>query len=355
MTTTLLLLLSCVLIGTGVSLIWRDLHRRQRDAFVLWRDPATEAGAEPEVEITVSRRAASAPLPTAAPAETRQPAGSLGSKLQPLVSDNLDGDDALPRPDAGRPSATAQQWAGLQPVVNAAVEQVNAVLAGAGVSVGAPGEPSWGMSKAYGSHRRVLVGGESLAWLRLELTGDGRLNAAVKAHKDDLAEINAEATGPASGLSTARISDLLSECLKPAASYAMRAGGGGDSEQRASETAWSAVDAIVVAALKTSNGALAQAGARLLPLTTPAWDEELRHHRMTIAVEVFGNDIARMHIDRLAQEMEVAVGLPEAHLADLGRRRRMALEGMTTHALAELIASCAWPAIAGYRETHRPA
>ena len=102
---------------------------------------------------------------------------------------------------------------------------------------------------------------------------------------------------------------------------------GGDAEQRASETAWQAVDAVVIAALKAGNGALSQAGARLMPLALPAWDAELRHHRMPVAVQVFGNDIARMHIDRLDQEMEVAVGLPDAHLANLGRRERIAAAG----------------------------
>ena len=42
MTTMLLLLLSGALIGTGVSLIWRDLHNKRRDAFVLSRDPKVD-------------------------------------------------------------------------------------------------------------------------------------------------------------------------------------------------------------------------------------------------------------------------------------------------------------------------
>jgi hypothetical protein len=262
--------------------------------------------------------------------------------------------EALPRPDAARPSVTAQQWATLQPAISAAVEQVNTVLAGAGVQVGPAGEPSLSIDRAYGAHRRILTGGESVGWLRLQCTTDGKLHAAAKAHKDELAEINAESSVPALGLSVGRASDLLSECLKPTAAYAVRTGGG-DAEQMASESAWKAVDAVVIGALKAGNGALAQAGARLLPLTTPAWDPELRHHRMTVAVEVFGEDVARMHIDRLAQEMEVAVGMPEAHLAHLGCRRRIAVEGMNTHALAELIASCAWPAIASHRDMRRPA
>jgi hypothetical protein len=226
---------------------------------------------------------------------------------------------------------------------------VNVVLARAGVAIGTPGEPTWSTNKAYGSDRRIVVGGQSLAWLRLECTASGRLFATVKSHEGGAAEINNDASAPAAGLSIGRVSDLLSECLKPTAGYAVRTNG--NVEQMASETAWKASEAVVIAALKAGNGALSQAGAGLVPLATPAWDENLRHHRMPVAVQVFGNDIARMYIDRLDQEIEVAVGLPEAHLANLGRRQRIALEGMTMHALAELIASCAWPAIERFRET----
>jgi hypothetical protein len=76
---------------------------------------------------------------------------------------------------------------------------------------------------------------------------------------------------------------------------------------------------------------------------------------MTLCVEVNGDDVARMHIERLPHEMEVAVGVREPQLIDLGRRRRIPVEGMTIHGLAELIASCAWPAIARFRETRRQA
>jgi hypothetical protein len=48
--------------------------------------------------------------------------------------------------------------------------------------------------------------------------------------------------------------------------------------------------------------------------------------------------------------MEVAVGLPDARLAHLARRQRVPVAGLTTHALAELIAGSAWPAIAHTRE-----
>jgi hypothetical protein len=58
-----------------------------------------------------------------------------------------------------------------------------------------------------------------------------------------------------------------------------------------------------------------------------------------------------MLIERTREEIEVAVGLADARLAGLGRRQRSAVQGLTTHTLAELIVGCAWPAIAHFRET----
>src|SRR5262245_38637233 len=189
MSTALLLLISALLIAAGVSLIWRDIHKKHRDAFILYRDPAAHPDTPADVEITVSHRPASAPPASAGPASVPAPAAAS----PPAAGEQ----DAFPRPDASRPSATAQQWATVQPALGAAVEQVNSVLAGAGVSIGPPGEPSWSLDRAYGAHRRVLVGDDSVAWLRLQCTADGVLNALVKAHKDDLAEVNAQASAPA--------------------------------------------------------------------------------------------------------------------------------------------------------------
>jgi hypothetical protein len=206
------------------------------------------------------------------------------------------------------------------------------------------------MKRGYGVHRRLLIGGESVAWLRLELDADNHLQASVKAHKDDLSGINAGAAADTAGLDVSRASDLLSECLKPAASYAVRGAGTIDPRQWASEAAWQEIDPLVVAALRGAHGALEQAGARFLPLGPPAWASDAGRHRLTVDVEVMGVHAARMHIERVEDEIEVAVGVPDAGLAELGRRQRLALQGLTVHALAELIASCAWPAIAHYRE-----
>jgi hypothetical protein len=324
--TALLLLLSGVLIAAGVSIVWRDVHKRRRDTFVVERDAQPHAGHDPDLEITTVLRPGAGALPADA-----------GTRVIPL-------------PDGTSSADAAAQWAALQPVLAEAVQQVNAVLEGAGVSLGAPGEPSWSMNRGYGAYRRVLIGGESLAWLRLELGAGGKLNAGVKAHKDDLAVINANASVAAQGLSTARASDLLSECLKPAAGFAVRAANGGNTEHWASEMAWKAVDAVVASALLAANGALAQAGAHFTMVSLPTWAADVRRHRMTVAVEVFDQEVARMLVERVGEEIEVAVGVPDARLADLGRRQRLPIKGLTTHALAELIASSAWPAIAHFRE-----
>ena len=329
MTKVLLLILSAGLVAAGVALVWRDVHRRRRDAFLV-RGDAT-AG-HPEAEVVVARSAPDVLMPRVA-------AGAAAGAA-----------DGTP-PPATSGLEPADRWAALQAVIDPAVERVNGILGVAGVAIGAPGEPSWSlMKKGYGVHRRILIGGESVAWLRLELDGSGQVLASVKAHKDDHAAVNASASAAVHGLDVARASDLLSESLRPAAGFAVGSAGGSGIERWASETAWKEIDPLVAAALRAANGALGQAGARFLPVGTPAWAEDVRRHRLTVRVEVSNVDAARMHIERIGEEVEVAVGLADARLADLGRRQRVPLPGLTTHALAELIASCAWPAIVHGRE-----
>jgi hypothetical protein len=336
MTTAFLLLLSAALILAGIGLIWRDVHRKDREAFLVRGDPSAPRA---EVEVTVARRA-----PDGAPAFFRR------ARAAPPAEPRS---DPGPGADPETAAETAAQWAVVDSVLAKAVAQVNAVLAGAGVVVGAPGAPSWSLARGYGDYRRVLIGGESVAWLRIELGTDGQLTAGVKAHKDEFAAVNAGSSAQAHGLDVAAASDLLSECLKPAASLAVRAANGVDTEEWASEAAWKEIDPVVAAALLAANGALAQAGARFLPLGAPAWAPEVRRHRLSASVEVFDAEVARLQIERAGDAIEVAVGVPDARLAELGRRDRLALRGVTTHALAELIAGCAWPAIAHFRETRQ--
>jgi hypothetical protein len=327
MTKALLLLLSFALIAAGVFIVWRDVHRRRREAFLV-RGDATAV--HPEVEVMVARPEEDFPLP-------RFIAPGIGPGQQPS-------------PGSGQSIDPAARWASLRPVLDAGVERVNVVLAGAGLEIGASGEPSWSlMKRGYGVHRRLLIGGESVAWLRLELGADGQVQTSVKSHKDELAAINATASAAADGLDIARASDLLSEALKLAAAYAVH-GGGASHEQLESEYDWRAIDPLVSDALRAANGAFGEAGARFVPLGPPAWADDVGRHRLAVRIEVLGTDAARLHVERIGGEVEVAVGLGDARLASLGRRERLPVMGLTTHALAELIASCSWPAIAHFRE-----
>ena len=354
MTTAVILIVSGVLIGAGISIIWRDARAKRRRAFVTKRDARAKPDPGAEAEITISydpQPAAAQEPPLAATGAPPPPAPDVGEASQPQP--------AARRPEPSRPGVhlpLEQEWSNLQPALAAGVDKINAVLAPVRLSVAPTGEPSWSYkNRGYGAYRRLLLDGESVAWLRLELSPDGRLHTSIKAHKDDRAEINAAADAPAKGLNAAGASDLLAQCVRLAASYAARQQPGRDNDEEASEQAWKAIDGVVSAALKATNGALAQTGARLIPLAPAAWEAELRRYRMTLSVEVHGDDVARMHIERHLHEMEVAVGVREPQLIDLGRRRRVPVEGMTIHALAELIASCAWPAIERFRETRRPA
>ena len=405
MTTAIYLIISGALIGAGISIIWRDARKKRRGTFVSERDArlaADRRAADPDVEITIARGAEreparralllapadEEPLPLRAIVDMHTPgaddtytpalAPAHSPSLRPARREELHAaaqelpapvPASVPAPKSsvapvavgnadpprqGARLALEQQWLALQPAIAAGVEQTNAVLAAVRLFVGPVGEPSWSYkNKAYGAYRRVLMAGESVAWLRLELFGDGQIRAGVKAHREDRASINASADVPVAGLDGDAAAALFSQCLQPAAADAARQMR--DSDEVASEQAWEGVDALVAAALKATNGALAQTGARLVALAPAKWESELRRHRMALLVEVNGDDVARMHIERLPHEMEVAVGVRDPQLAALARRRRIPVDGMTIHALAELVASCAWPAIARFRETRRQA
>ena len=349
MTTTLALIASGILIGAGITLICRDVLRNRRKAptFVLDRDqPAADRAGE-DVEITI------------APSKARKPASAYanlmslvaGEPSKPAKSEEAASEP--PSPEREALAAVEQQWANLEPVISAGVAQVNNILAAAILTLGAQGKASWSYkNRGYGAYRRLLMGEESLGWVRIELSQDGMLLVDIKAHKDAWASINGKASTPAEGITRTAVSDLLSGCLKPAAARAAQSAGDGVLHAAtAGDAPWQDVDALVAAALRAANGAIAQTGAKLRALAPAEWDPLLRRHRMTLAVEVDAAEVARMQIERLPHEMEVAVGVRDAEMIGLGRRRRIPIEGMTIHSLAELIAGCAWPVIARIRET----
>jgi hypothetical protein len=363
MMTALYLVLSGILIGAGISLIWRDVRKKSRGSFTLERDARSVAAHEVEVTIArageeparrAPRRAAAmlAPSFTVA-AGSNEPASAAPSDSTQALASAAPAHAVDPSRQSAR-LALERQWSLLQPAIAAAVARTNTLVAPVNLFIGPAGEPAWSYkNRGYGVHRRLLMGGESVAWLRVELLAAGRLRANVKAHRDDGAGLNASAETAVVAVDGERVGALLLECLQPATAFALHHVE--ISEVEASERAWQSINGMIAAALSATNGALAQAGARLIELAPAAWENELRRHRLALSVEVNGDDVARMHIERLPHELEVAVGVREPQLAALGRRRRIPVDGMTIHALAELIASCAWPAIARFRETRRQA
>ena len=363
MTTTLALIASGILIGAGISVIWRDVMRNRGKtlAFLLQRDLPAADSAREDVEITI--QPAKAHKPKFAYANLMSLVAGEPSKPEPEKREPTFGAAAAepPSPEREALAAVEQQWANLEPVVSAGVAQVNTILSAAILTLGAQGKASWSYkNRGYGGYRRLLMGEESLGWVRIELAQDGIILVDIKAHKDAWASINGKATAPAEGITRTAVSDLLSGCLKPAAARAAQSGvnsgvdsgvnGEAHAATAAGDAPWQDVDGLVAAALRAANGTLAQTGARLRALAPAEWDPLLRRHRMTLAVEVGAAEVARMQIERLPHEMEVAVGVRDAQMVGLGRRRRIPIEGMSIHSLAELMAGCAWPAITRFRD-----
>jgi hypothetical protein len=347
MVSALLLILSAILIGTGVSLIVRDMRARRGGSGFEREGPT--AGT------TVAASSARSP-PAPPPHDLAGQAAALPalstSLLRAITGEPRAGAGDLDVLGDGRPSL-AEEWRTVQPMLNSAVERVNVLLTPQRIALGQASAADWSYKRhGFGAYHRVLLGGDSVAWLRLELTNTARLHAALKAHSDDRASINRSAECALVDLDPMRAADLLLDCLRSVVGSPALA-----AEQRRREVPQSArlqrATDILGSALRATNGAFAQAGARIVPLA-PEAPEEAHPRRMTLRVEVDGSDVARMHIERLQDAMEVAVGARDARLVALERRHRLPLEGMTIHALAELIAGCAWPAIAYFRDDRRP-
>src|SRR5689334_17568653 len=255
MTTGLILILSGILIGAGFALVWRDIRSNRRQAFLSDHDTASPA--EADVEITIA--------PPVKAATAKSIASAIGASLFGRKPSEGTAPEQTAVPEEAQEAVIAQ-WLALQSPLEAGVDKINGLLQQAQISIASPGDSTWSYKNhGYGAYRRILIGDESVAWLRLELAADGVLHARVKAHKDERAEINAASHTRGNGLEATRAGDLLAECLKPLAAYVAKTQGPVvPATAAASGKAWEEIDAVVAAALAATNGALAQAGARLV-------------------------------------------------------------------------------------------
>ena len=276
---------------------------------------------------------------------------------------------------AERPASAMTDWARVSGRIASAVANVDSVLAEAGAALGSAGADGWSpRGGGYGCFRRVLVNGESVAWLRTEVPGDGRLVMTTRAHRDDRILLNRSVEIAAERVTTAAAVDLLAEVLRPAAEYAawqraFDAGAPGPeslappiplvAEDIPPEVAATAAIAppgidferVTDAALAAVNGALAPAHARLVPDATAAAASTGGPFECRLAIEVDGRVVARLRILQGGDGLDVTAGDANQATGDLARGRRLGAGEITVPMLAEAIAAIAWGPIAHARAT----
>lgn len=389
MLVTLLLMLSAALIGAGAALLLRDWLQKRRMAFVA-SEPARQPRSVEEAEITIARTVpvrldgAGAPLqpvdhPSAVLPPLRATEAEAGARTERIVPPPAEGLEARSVP-AARPAVHDRRrtWSQLLPRVDAAVVRANTRLADRSLALTARRLQLAGQPAAeHGATYPVAIAGRREAWLRIELDLDGHLSARATALAlNGAAEPQREYRIAPGDASDADIDALLDDCLLPLAPPAAPAQpqpqfrlpeaeittqrrsdaqdeavpGDGVEARIASERAWRASEGTLTAALRATNRALGQVDTRLVELAKPQWDPGQQRHRLSLALVVSGGDAARVHIDRLAHEFEIAVTGNAAGAREIGRRRRLPVDGMTVQALAELIAGCVWPTVTRVRD-----
>lgn len=287
--------------------------------------------------------------PTAKTAPIRpQRAGEGLADLDRAISRITDEvDEEADGPELARDPALPRTWLEIQGNLMIAVSRINSSLKRVGLEVAAPGQPGWRFgNRGYGVYQRIYMSGESVAWMRFDVGHDQRVSCRVRAHNSELAMLNNTVDASTVRLTDTAATDLVSRAVKSVAEYAAWIVPKQRAERQHSEEAWGEISALVNDALAATHGALAPVGAALVPVGPAAWDVEHGRHRLIAHVTATQRNVARMHIERHDDDIEIAVGVPDARLLDLGRRRRVPISGMTILSLAEIMASCAWPAIA---------
>ena len=315
-----------------------------------------------------------------------QPAGSAATFA--ADADRLDGHGSASLPavttkrtataTAPRLPAMETQWPQLRPSIDAAVAAINQSMASIDLFVGTPGEPTWSLhNRGFGDYRRILIGGESVAWLRMELCADMSISAVLRAHDAHHTALNRTSTIDRP-LIASRLATALTECLSAAAETASwlrhskavppppppRAPATNASavanrtttpptQPTRTTTGWgrskpatNPAVALIDAAILLVNGAIQETGARLVPAREPVRREPIGPHDRALSIDVAGISVGLMLIEPFPDRVDISVGVSDLANFGAARRQSKALRGLTVHPLAETIATCAWPAIA---------
>ncbi len=347
---------SFVLVAVGLWMVLQDFVRDRRSLSTLFsKAPANSAavsrtppspavaGSVPVTTRTPAvEQTAAAPSPPPPPANAPQPLQAF-----PLLSQAIadirgelatdDDDDTAPRDVSMEIS-----WRALAPRIDRLMADVGPAVRLVGITLSPPGEPRWALgNRAYGTYRRVNLDGESVAWLRSEITTDGQLRFRLRSHEPSLSTLNADCACRLGRLNSPELSHVLTVTLLPVTRYAAWL----DARQSKPAFGSAPLAEVIGRAIEIANGALVEARAAFRLNQRPdASDRDAARHVLDVLVD--DRQIARLHLDQVGEHIEVSVGVPDPHRLDLARRQKLPAERLAAYELAEAMVTCSWPALA---------
>ena len=204
----IVLLTSIALICVGIGLLLRDYLTKTPEQRSKKRAPASQL--KPAAAAFAGMPASSATRGAEASA-----GGNTAATFNPYTAPYNETPPATTAVSAPRLPAIEAHWPKLSPEISAAVTAINQSNRHLALSIGPPGEPTWSLhNRGFGDYRRVSIGGDSIAWLRLELSSDMRISALLRAHDANHENIN-RTSAVDRPLVASRLTGALAECLTP--------------------------------------------------------------------------------------------------------------------------------------------
>lgn len=342
-----------VLVAIGSWMVLRDVIRDRRQLKSLFdKGAANSLRSAPAsvpmqtqrapVEIApLSVSAGTSDVPVPAPPETAAPQSF--QQLAKAIAEIRSESSADEQIGAGeRDPSMEASWKALAARVDRVIRDAEPVIAAVRVSVAAPGEPRWGLSHhSFGPYRRLNLAGDSIGWLRSEITRDGRLRFRVRAHQPQLALLNAESACDLARLTTSELARALTIALLPLTRYAAWT----ETQSVPNDAVSSPLDQLVGQATAIANSALVEAHASFRPHLNQS-EAPGSLPRVVLDVLVDDQQVALMHVDRIERTLDVSVGVPDPSRLDLARRQTLPVDQAAAYELAEAMTVCAWPALA---------
>lgn len=344
-----ILVVGITLILMGAIILWRDMRKDWRRNGLLegpGHQPFHDETDMAEVEINT---AATTGAPSFKPLASSSPPahGSELSELRATIDKAHEeyGDETNevgPRLDS-----TVESWSRLEPRIDETVAAVNAVLNDVDINIARSGQNGWSFNnRGFGAFRRVFLAGESVAWLRMELTNDSRFICALRSHGDEKSALNANEAVSARALSSQRIADLISASMQPITKFAARSASRTLNSRDIAQNLWEESEMLVTQALESAGTALEESGSSLEVPESAKWDSTNKRFRLKVRVLFQKDLVANLYIDRPTPKHIECIAVPTGDGGtQSAQRQREDIEGLETLPLAEILVNCAWPSI----------